>query len=402
MVAVDFPPCKSAGVQRTLKFAEYLTEMGWQPIILTVNEGAYDQVDNKTKIPESIKHVYRSFSFNASRDFAIKGKHLSIMKQPDKWWTWRYTAIPLGKKIIDELQPDVIWSTYPVSTAHHVAYKLSQYANIPWIADYRDPLQCRYDQSAKQLLNLDKSIENRTFKYANRFVFTCKRASLLYQCLFPDVKLSNFHVIENGFDEANFQFNEIETTPNIVNRKFTLLHSGAIYKNGRDPEQIFKAIAILKKQGVISVNNFQLVFRGFNGSDYHERLNELEINELVQFKASISYVESLKEMMTADALLLIQGAIFVNQIPGKLFEYIRSHLPVIALTPNDGATAELLNEISDAYVGENAEKLAVYIEKLLDKKPTTRKSIEQYSRVSKTQELANVLNSLLPRSKNVE
>ena len=154
MVALDFPPCKSAGVQRTLKFAEYLKDFGWEPIILTVNKEAFENLDNSQEIPTSIEHIYRSFAFNASRDFAIKGKYLSIMKEPDRWWTWKYTAIPQGKKIIESLKPDVIWSTYPVPTAHIIAKKLAKWSGLPWIADYRDPVQSRYDSSVKSFFNL--------------------------------------------------------------------------------------------------------------------------------------------------------------------------------------------------------------------------------------------------------
>ena len=144
MIALDFPPCQSAGVQRTLKFAEYLADLGWKVVVLTVNENVYTVTDKQLTIPEKIK-VYRCHSFDSAIDFSVKGKYFAWSKVPDRWWSWAIKAIPLGKKLIEKYQPAIIWSTYPVSTAHFIAYKLQQSSKLPWVADYRDPLQCRYD-----------------------------------------------------------------------------------------------------------------------------------------------------------------------------------------------------------------------------------------------------------------
>lgn len=394
MVALDFPPCKSAGVQRTLKFAEYLLDFGWEPIILTVDESAHESIDNSQPVPAKIKNVYRSFSYNASRDFSIKGKYLSIMKEPDRWWTWRFTAVPLGKQLIEKYQPDVIWSTYPVSTAHLIAYKLAQHSGVPWVADYRDPVQSRYDSSVKPTLNITQKIEAKVLNNAAKVVFTTQQASTLYQSLYPDLPLNKFHVIENGYDESNFQLDVVKQGKALHTEKFTLLHSGAVYQNGRDPIEIFKALSKLKKAKKIDNTMFELVFRGISGEHYQPVLRSLDINDIVEFKPSISYMESLQEMMAADALLLIQGPLFRNQIPGKLFEYIRSEQPILALTSNIGATSELLDSVEMCFCAEYANETADAIESLLALEPIKRKNIERFSRYEKTRELSQLLTEL--------
>ncbi|OKY26718.1 glycosyltransferase [Thalassotalea sp. PP2-459] len=394
MVALDFPPCKSAGVQRTLKFAEYLLDFGWEPIILTVEESAHEQIDTSQIVSEKIKHVHRSFSYNASRDFSFRGKYLSVMKEPDRWWTWRFTAVPLGKKLIEQYQPDVIWSTYPVSTAHNIAYYLAKHSGLPWVADYRDPVQSRYDDTIKPVLNISRTIEEKTINNASAVVFTTDRASILYQSLYPDLPLKKFHVIENGYDEGNFQLDEVKSGRENKTSKLTLLHSGAVYVNGRDPDEIFKALAALKQKDEISSDNFELVFRGIDGASYQSRITELNITDLILFKPSISYMESLKEMMAADALLVIQGPLFRNQIPGKLFEYIRSTLPILALTSKTGATADLLQNVDMAYSGEFSNELVDGIRKIQQLGTKARENYQTYSRYEKTRQLVTLLNEL--------
>jgi len=392
MVVLDFPPCKSAGVQRTLKFAEYLHLHGWEPIILTVNETAHINSDTSQIIPENVNHIYRSFSFNAARDFSIKGKYLNIMKEPDRWWTWRFTAVPLGKKIIKELQPDVIWSTYPVATAHNIAYCLAKWSGLPWIADFRDPIQQRYDNTVKKWFDLTLPIERKTLINATKVVFNTKQASLLYQSLYADLPLRKFHVIQNGFDEGNF--NKIEDKA-IVGKQssiFTLLHSGAIYSNGRDPGALFQALAALKKNKKISKNNFCLKFRGAAIDLYQAQINALDIADLMAFLPSINYMESLQEMMSADGLLLVQGGLFNNQIPGKLFEYIRSGKPILAFTPHLGATSQALEDVEMTIVAESAEQLEAAIMQSISINVIPRINIERFSRHEKTKQLASLLN----------
>ncbi len=61
MIAYDFPPIGGSGVQRTMKFARYLPEFGWQPLILTVsNPSLYEADDSLLKeLPDDLP-VYRA------------------------------------------------------------------------------------------------------------------------------------------------------------------------------------------------------------------------------------------------------------------------------------------------------------------------------------------------------
>ena len=43
MVAYHFPPLAGgSGIQRTLRFAQYLPEFGWQPLVLTASPCAIE------------------------------------------------------------------------------------------------------------------------------------------------------------------------------------------------------------------------------------------------------------------------------------------------------------------------------------------------------------------------
>lgn len=120
MIAYHFPPLQgSSGIQRTLRFAQYLPQFGWHPIILTANTKAYENVSSMD-LSEMIDQipVYRSFALDTARHLSILKRYPRILAVPDRWITWWLGSIPKGLYLIKTLKPDVIWSTFPIATAH--------------------------------------------------------------------------------------------------------------------------------------------------------------------------------------------------------------------------------------------------------------------------------------------
>ena len=142
MIAFHYPPfCGGSGVLRTLKFSHYLPEHGWKPIILSASPRAYSQLGNDQVggIPASAV-VTRGFALDAARHLAIRGRYLKWVAQPDRWASWWLGAVPLGLYLIRRYKPEVIWSTYPIATAHLIGLTLKLMTGIPWIADCRDSM----------------------------------------------------------------------------------------------------------------------------------------------------------------------------------------------------------------------------------------------------------------------
>src|SRR2546421_7724553 len=90
MVAYHFPPLRgSSGIQRTLRFCRHLPQFGWQSLVLTVNERAYERVsdDLTAEIPEGTP-VARAFALDASRHLAFRGYYPRAFASPDRWSSW--------------------------------------------------------------------------------------------------------------------------------------------------------------------------------------------------------------------------------------------------------------------------------------------------------------------------
>lgn len=392
MIAADYPPCLSAGVQRTYHFSENLYKAGWQPLILTAHPRIYQKLDNVIQVSEGIKpYVKRAFALDASIHLAIKGKYFGFLENPDKIASWYYHGWRLGLKMIKEHQADVIWSTYPVSTAHRIALKLKQKTGIKWVADFRDPLHSHCDDNYKNISQKAKDIDKQTIEQADVLVFATQNMAELYKKAYPMQSAEKFHVIENGYDESLFEGLE-RTEP--VDDVFTLLYSGGLYPHGRDPVPLFHAIAQLVEEGKLEKDKFLLKFRGAgDGAAYISLLSELNITEMVQFLPSVPYKDSIQEMKNADGLLVLQGKTFNNQIPGKIYEYIATGNPILGLVGEGGATHNLLQIVSGGLCSpeldiDSIKDKILTIKKL---KPSNIDEIEKFGRAIKSQELLTVI-----------
>lgn len=345
MVAFHFPPqAGSSGVQRTLRFVQHLPTMGWKPFVLSAEQRAYEstRADLLTEIPEDTV-VRRAFALDSARHLAISGRYLAATARPDRWISWKFAAVRQGMRMIEEFRPDVIWSTYPIATAHLIAGELQRRSGLPWIADFRDPMLQELYPSDPATRRQFQEIERSVMALASYVTFTTPGAVRLYSQRYPECA-DKVMLLENGYDEASFVAAEMgmETGQSLNPGVVTLLHSGLVYPDERDPNALFVALRALNNSldGRIRL---KIRFRAAgNEAKFVQLAERYEVGRLVEFMPPIPYKEALEEMLRADGLLIMQAASCNEQIPAKLYEYFRARRPVIALTDPDGDTAGLL------------------------------------------------------------
>jgi glycosyltransferase involved in cell wall biosynthesis len=408
MVALDFPPCQSAGVQRTLKFCEHLPQFGWDPMVLTVPAFTHEKVSKNTSLPPSLDgKVYRAWALNSVKHLSIKGKYIGFTAMPDRYMTWYWHGVYLGTKLVRKYKPDVIWSTFPYPSAHRIARELAKYTDIPWVADFRDPFVGHHFPNAPANNYLARKIDRRSAKEATHLTFTTQKAADMYCSDYDFLEPSKTSVIQNGFNETVFDRllpadKLYSNNPTEFNSSFNLVYSGKLYGVGRSPLALFEAIAQLKLEGFFKERPIQLIFRGAEPEEsFLSKLAELDIKELVHFLPEVPFEESIKEMAASSALLLLQGKVFNNQIPGKVYEYLRTCKPILALAHQEGATAELLNNVKHAVLADIEEKntIAEAIKKLMMTTVNESFNYHQYSRIERTKQLANLLNEITEQHK---
>lgn len=349
MIAYHFPPLAgSSGIQRTLRFVQHLPALGWQPIVLSASPRAYGSTsdDLMPDVPTGTV-VRRAFALDTARHMQIGGRYLAWMARPDRWTSWQFDAVRQGLKLIEEFKPDVIWSTYPIATAHVIAAKLHRKTGIPWVADFRDPMA--QDDYPSDLVTRKsyRAIEADAAAQARYCVFTTPSAARIYQQRYP-AAASRMVVLENGYDEESFASAPPQSASNAVEPgkcPLILLHSGIVYASERDPTQLFEALGRLEKAGTLSPADLRIRFRASVHDELLRKLAQIHgAQDFIELCPAIPYREALAEMMSVDALLVMQASNCNAQIPAKIYEYLRAGKPILALTDPVGDTAGVLRE----------------------------------------------------------
>jgi glycosyltransferase involved in cell wall biosynthesis len=398
MIAFHFPPLAgSSGIQRTLRFVQHLPHYGWEPIVLTASALAYERTANDllSELPAGLA-VHRALAFNSARHFSIRGRYPGWLARPDRWASWMLFAVPLGLRLVKRYRPQVLWSTYPIATAHVIGRALAAATGLPWVADFRDPMaQDGYPSDPLTWRAFDR-IERAAVTRAAASVFVSRGAAAMYRARYP-AAAEKVRVIENGFDEGSFV--EMPTPrDSLVPGFVTLLHSGVVYPSERDPTQFFSALASLRNNGLIP--NLRVRFRAAEHEDFLRGLAQrFGILDLIELLPPLPYRDALAEMQRADGLLLLQASNCNQQIPAKAYEYLRSGRPILGLTDPKGDTADLLRRcgvrhlapLDDAAAIEAA--LPVFLEDMPRAKPDPR-AVQACSRQERTRELAALLDKL--------
>jgi glycosyltransferase involved in cell wall biosynthesis len=410
LVAFHFPPLAgSSGIQRTLGLVRHLGAFGWEPIVLSASPRAYERTaqDLLSEIPPSVL-VERSFAVDTARHLTVFGKYPGVLARPDRWVSWRWSAVSAGLRLIRRYRPQVIWSTYPIATAHLIASELNRRTGLPWVADFRDPMaQDGYPADHKTWRSF-KDIEERAAARAARLVFVTPGAMNMYATRYPATPRDRFVVVENGYDEGFFEdAAKLTTAPPDQAHRVTLLHSGIVYPSERDPAALFAALSRLRNRGVLRADNFRIRFR----APVHEALLarlafETGTADLIEVLPSIPYREALAEMLQADALMVMQGANCNEQIPAKVYEYLRAGRPILGLADPVGDTAGLLRHAGVRQIGKLEDSDAVesalseFVEAVRAGRahPPEKSVVAASSRRARTGELAAVLDQVMAKA----
>ncbi len=347
LVAYHFPPVQgSSGVHRTLSFAKFLRNHRWEPTILTVHPRAYPNIDrrNNDLIPEDLK-VVRSFALDTQRHLAICGRYPTILSIPDRWQSWIPNCIRVGLKIIREQNPAIVMSTFPIASAHVIGRALHRRSGIPWVADLRDPMIFESFPPAGAVRRSYESLEKSIFEEAARILVTTPGAAAMYRKRYPAQAGEKLKVVENGVDDEIFEELNISATRENRQEKLRLVHSGVVYPEARDPRSFLLALSALKSDGTVTAAELEVIFRASGHDDFITgEVERWGLEDIVSVLPPVPYRDALLEMLSADALLLLQARNCNNQIPAKAYEYLYCRNPILALTDPNGDTGILLRD----------------------------------------------------------
>jgi glycosyltransferase involved in cell wall biosynthesis len=408
IIAYHYPPLGSGGVFRTLKFTKYLPKFGYQPYVLTVKNPMYGTKDLTLikEIPPEAK-VCKTFSLEhrilkAPRLLNI---NLKWFYMPDENIGWLPTAVLAGARFIKKENISVIYATSPAYTSLLIGCLLKKKTKKPLVVDFRDPWTdnafIKYPTKVHEVIErkMEKTVLTQA-DYVTAATETIKNRLIRRH---PYLK-SKVATITNGFDADDFKDLKIYNKSD----RFRITFAGSIY-GLLTARPFLLAMKKLIEENTEAKEKMEALFVGNYGKETQFLVKELELKKNVKLKDYVSHEECLEIIVNSQALLLLittKSSEGEGILTGKIFEYLASRKPIIAIVPPNGEAAELIKSLGAGVVVSPwnvplIKKMLTTLYEQWTKGETFRAEgdISKYSRKNLTQQLAQIFDNV-SRGKN--
>ncbi|GGD27336.1 glycosyltransferase family 4 protein [Flavobacterium orientale] len=365
IITYYWPPAGGPGVQRWLKFVKYLPDFGYEPHVYIPENPTYPIVDKKlisevsekaVIIKQKIKEPYRWASFLSEKNtkkissgiIPSKKKQSFVEKMllwvrgnffiPDARVLWVKPSVSFLKEYIETHQIDTIITTGPPHSLHLIGMHLKVQSNVKWIADFRDPWTTIGYHKA---LLLNKKSEQKHFDLEQQVVTSADKiivTSITTKNEFAKLTSKPIEVITNGYDVE-------KVTKSVLDEQFTIAHIGSLLSE-RNPRILWKALKELVKEEPGFAVDFRLKLIGKVSQDVLDALAEFKLSKFVDNLGYLSHDEAVLHQRKSQVLLLVEIDSEATRciIPGKLFEYMVSERPIIAIGPKESDFEAILKD----------------------------------------------------------
>jgi len=420
IITYYFPPAGGPGVQRWLKFVKYLPEFGVQPIVYIpenptypiIDEGLRSQISDKVIILKNkIWEPYQLasvFSKNKTKKissgiFPHKKKQTFLDKTflwirgnlfiPDARVFWVKPSVSYLEKYIQENDIDIIVTSGPPHSLHLIGLELKQKLNVKWFADFRDPWTTIGYHKALRLSGYaakkHKELEQKVLNAADKVIVTSKTTKTEFQA----ITNKPITVITNGYDVENVEKQTLDS-------KFTLAHIGS-FLSDRNPNFLWECLVELLTEIPNFKSHLEIKLIGAVSQEVLDSIEDFKLKGYLNLLGYVSHHEAISHQKKSQVLLLIE----INSedtksiIPGKLFEYMVSNRPIIAIGPQGSDFADIIKETNTGVFFDYTEKeklksviLDFYNQFLEGKLQANGVGLQQYSRKNLTKQLVQLIN----------
>lgn len=433
VVAYYFPPSGGPGVQRVLKYIKYIRETGWNPIVFTAKDADYPAFDYSLleEIPPNVtvvrSKIFEPYNFyrkltgkkpgepvdvniikKEGAKLSTKEKLIEFVRGtffiPDARIGWYFTGKSELNKLLKQYKIDAIYSSSPPYTCSLIAKYAKKKINVPWVAGFRDPWTDFIQAPPRWFLPkfIDRYLEKSVFQNADAIEVAWEGIRKDALSKYPDLDSNKFVHIPNGYDSQDY--------PNIEfkrNEVFNLTYTGSMYGK-RNPKSLFEAIEILLANNQISKNDFVINFVGRFGQEIHQMIEETSFRDRIKKIEYLPHSQSILKLLESDALLLIVDESKESEeiVPGKVYEYLGTHKPLLVIAPEKGAVADLICETGAGLLAHQSDisKIASNFLKLFqlwkEKKELDSikpDAIKKYERKQLSHNLAELLDKLIQK-----
>ena len=412
-----WPPSGGSGVQRWMYFAKYLKQLGWEPIVITVDEkqAAYPQLDQsllkeiegirviKTATREPLRLYSRLTSGNTAKGIpqgevntkSIFGKLAAYIRGnyfiPDARKGWVPFAVKAAQKLLQQENIEHLITTGPPHSTHLVGLQLIDLFQLNWWVDFRDPwtdvFYNKQMRQSKSSQTKDALLEKKVLQKASGVITTI--GGELQQSLAAKAPHQKFVTLANGFDEE--KMNGIASLP--PKDVFHIVYTGLLTQQQAYPS-ILKALRELKGNRPI---RFSLA--GNISKSILEEIRTALPHVEVVYHGYLDHSAAIALMKSGHLLLnfIFTGAT-TQMISGKLLEYFATQVPVLSIGDPLSAAGEFIAQGSCVKMLKREDHAAIYgfIQALFEANKVQKNvmdNLDQWSRKAITQHLIKTVLS---------
>jgi glycosyltransferase involved in cell wall biosynthesis len=419
IITYYWPPSGGSGVQRWLKFVKYLPTFGYTPYVFTPENPAFETKDESLlkDVPAEaevlhfpIWEPYNLFNKLAGKNPEHKN---AALPKPDTWFKklsiwirgnifipdprifWVRPSVNFLHDFIREKKIRTIITTGPPHSIHLIGKSLKKRnPSLKWIADFRDPWSEWYLLDSLKV----SRIARRVHQYLERKVLTSAdrvtTVTPFYVRHFQRLGNRTVTLLTNGYDEEDFQ----NFTPQPT-EKFVIRHVGRVVEEC-DPLPFMETVAALCKLNSAFQHAILIDFVGQVNEPFKEYIRQHQVlQSVVTFTPAVSHKEVISLYAQSNVLLLILSGYkdAEGYMPGKLFEYCATGLPILGVGPEAGDAAQLINKLKyGVMVSEKESKkiemaIMQYFNAWSSGSTQDNTHKDQYSRKAITKQLTELL-----------
>ncbi|MDP3732023.1 MAG: glycosyltransferase [Candidatus Omnitrophota bacterium] len=429
VIAYGFPPAGGSSSIRTVKFCKYLPRFSWKPVVLTVRKPRVLDWDPGLldDIPKDID-VYRTPSmeppyFLYNRSNKVTNKSCRFPSKVTRFLGGVFRKIRYAFFIIDERigwvpfaflkglgilrkekDLNLIYISVKPFSSLFIAILLKKISGLPLVIDFRDAWTdfnpYFWKDKPSYLLRLEAFIEKLAVDTADRVISVNENIVNDFMTKYAYSPASKFDYIPNGFDREDFDGALLPQNKDL----FCITYAGNLYAE-RSPEDFFTALKMLLKDSPDLRKSIRFRYLGrITGANY-KFFCDGELKGIIQLEGMLPYRECLRIIRQSNLLLFIEDQVAISDrlLPSKIFEYLASGRPVLALAENGPVKDLVINSASGAVIGHgdvNAikEKILYFIENGqktdFNQGHPRNRLINEYSRELAAKKLTDIFNAI--------
>ncbi len=330
-----------------------MTQNGWHVDVVANKPGSISEAVNDDAFAARYAESYGIHEVGA-RDYTKRHKPIAdravsalkgylIPKYDRLVDDWRVDAEAKALDLIKRRSPDALVTFAQPWVDHLVGLRVkARYPALPWVAHFSDPwVDNLYDQDEdSRLLRMWRRQEHAIIRDADVVVFVTERTADLVMAKYLAEWRKKVHIVPHGYD-LDLQQGQSNAQSANDKERLQFVYTGNLYGK-RHPMPLLSGLSKIRRdRPQFVLPNVRFV--GNSSSEFVARAHELGLADLVEFLPSVGYLDALNAAAEADVLLSFdadaENSVF---FPSKIVDYLMFGKPILAVTPPNSATADVL------------------------------------------------------------